>query len=490
MSLTKTTYSMLHGGLVNVMDFGAVGNNSNDDTQAIKDAIASITNGGCIYFPTGQYKITSKITVPGDISIHGESATGSAIQATSCDVFEFSPNSGIGPVTISDIAIFGNSCNDKVAISAPGTADAADKVTGLHIDNVRIQGFRDAINFRTVWTSSITNCVLYQNVFGVVVRGQCVKLDIRNNYIHHSTLGTAITTGTGVYVLSTSDYNPGGVTEKRPEDIQVHENLVFLFPYGARFLAGLFITACDNDFDANTSYGIQVGSVSGTMNLNNNWIGMVGSAGSAGIEMYALGTPAYAQKNIKGNEINSRDAACDNGIVLYSNQHNADISGNTISNTTIDVSLEGCGDIAVKDNLCKSSAATSLNITNTPVSRVITIADNRFDGAIYVHPATNASQIIFGQNSGATSTLIRGKSVIANGATTVTTTYASLPTIPSNFSAATTYIYPELFIQTPKLNVGSIWGTCTDTAVTITCQTTPATDMTIYWEVRGFPAGL
>lgn len=72
MSLTKASYSMINGAPVNVLDFGAVGDGSHDDTQAIEDAIAFCqTTLSSLYFPTGIYKITSTITLagPGNLGI-------------------------------------------------------------------------------------------------------------------------------------------------------------------------------------------------------------------------------------------------------------------------------------------------------------------------------------------------------------------------------------------------------------------------------------
>lgn len=46
----------------NVKEFGALGNNSNDDTSAIQAAInAAGVSGGVVFFPPGTYKITSKL---------------------------------------------------------------------------------------------------------------------------------------------------------------------------------------------------------------------------------------------------------------------------------------------------------------------------------------------------------------------------------------------------------------------------------------------
>lgn len=66
MSLTKTTYSMILGAPVNVLDYGAIGDGVTDDTAAIQAAIDSLgapssASSGTVYFPRGIYKITDSI---------------------------------------------------------------------------------------------------------------------------------------------------------------------------------------------------------------------------------------------------------------------------------------------------------------------------------------------------------------------------------------------------------------------------------------------
>lgn len=82
MSLTKVTYSMIAGAVVNVLDFGAVGDGSTDDTLKLQAAIDSLeTSGGVIYFPTGEYKITKPLVLPelGNVQLVGEGRTVSKI---------------------------------------------------------------------------------------------------------------------------------------------------------------------------------------------------------------------------------------------------------------------------------------------------------------------------------------------------------------------------------------------------------------------------
>jgi hypothetical protein len=74
MSLTKVSYSMVNGAPFNVLDYGAVGNGTTDDTAAIQAAInaAYANGGGQVYFPARTYKITSTLTLKSNIRYQGE----------------------------------------------------------------------------------------------------------------------------------------------------------------------------------------------------------------------------------------------------------------------------------------------------------------------------------------------------------------------------------------------------------------------------------
>lgn len=57
----------------NVRDFNAKGDGTNDDTEAIRSAIAyaASKNGGTVFFPPGDYSVSSTITLPPGIVIQG-----------------------------------------------------------------------------------------------------------------------------------------------------------------------------------------------------------------------------------------------------------------------------------------------------------------------------------------------------------------------------------------------------------------------------------
>jgi len=59
MSLTKVSYSMIAGSPVSVIDYGATGNGTTDDTTAIQLAL---NTGKSVFIPQGTYKITATLT--------------------------------------------------------------------------------------------------------------------------------------------------------------------------------------------------------------------------------------------------------------------------------------------------------------------------------------------------------------------------------------------------------------------------------------------
>lgn len=72
MSLTKVTYSMINGASVNVLDFGATGDGTTDDTAAFQAALAALENGGVLYVPLGRYKITDTLVLTTGVTVQGQ----------------------------------------------------------------------------------------------------------------------------------------------------------------------------------------------------------------------------------------------------------------------------------------------------------------------------------------------------------------------------------------------------------------------------------
>lgn len=62
-ALTARSLANYFADILSVKDFGAIGNNTHDDTAAINAAYAAaISSGNALYFPAGTYKVTSQLT--------------------------------------------------------------------------------------------------------------------------------------------------------------------------------------------------------------------------------------------------------------------------------------------------------------------------------------------------------------------------------------------------------------------------------------------
>lgn len=68
MSLTKVTYSVIEGAVVNVLDYGVVGDGVTVNTVNLQSAIDNLSRGDTLYFPPGIY-LTGKIDLSGKQNI-------------------------------------------------------------------------------------------------------------------------------------------------------------------------------------------------------------------------------------------------------------------------------------------------------------------------------------------------------------------------------------------------------------------------------------
>jgi hypothetical protein len=69
--------------VINVKDYGAVGNGVVDDTVAIQAAVSAAASGSIIYLPLGEYKVTSSLVFDGkQLRVLGDSAVGTRLQGS------------------------------------------------------------------------------------------------------------------------------------------------------------------------------------------------------------------------------------------------------------------------------------------------------------------------------------------------------------------------------------------------------------------------
>lgn len=129
--------------LANVIDFGATGNGSNNDSPAVAAAIASLGgNAGVVYFPVGNYRLTATISLPAGVVLRGESAQNSRL------LFDQSSSGANG------INIGGSASGSFVAVTAGYTKESSS-ITVSDAGNFTIGGYAELVQDNNpVWDTN------------------------------------------------------------------------------------------------------------------------------------------------------------------------------------------------------------------------------------------------------------------------------------------------------------------------------------------------
>lgn len=155
MSLTKASYSMITGAVINVMDYGAVGNGVADDTAAIQAAITAALGTQQVFIPAGTYKVTDTLNLFKGSNIFGVNTTqGHASYASGAvgTKINFAPASSKDLFSVQDLPAPAQSFKGKVSVG------------GLFIDGNTIGG---GTNSRYCFTLPI---VIYGNFYDLEIR--------------------------------------------------------------------------------------------------------------------------------------------------------------------------------------------------------------------------------------------------------------------------------------------------------------------------------
>jgi hypothetical protein len=179
MSLTKATYSMIQGAIVNVLDYGATGDGSTDDTAAIQAAIDASIDGTKVFFPkTASYYKFSSLTISKSIELAGEgwgvktnqafgnaawadadAAVGSLLRstATSGNAIEFTNDALVKHFRMQDIALVGPGTGTSIGVSVANTTIATVQ---NRMVNVLVANFATGVKFINSYESQFTSLLI------------------------------------------------------------------------------------------------------------------------------------------------------------------------------------------------------------------------------------------------------------------------------------------------------------------------------------------
>jgi hypothetical protein len=137
---------------LNVKSFGARGDNTADDTGAIRQAIsAAATSGqGVIHFPPGNYRVTGPLTLTDAITFVGDGVDVSTIRHHGVGNAIAMPGTATAQIvktSIRDMSILGDGVSSDVGLLLTYAS------YGFY-QNVRVAGFRTGISVRDSWCLS------------------------------------------------------------------------------------------------------------------------------------------------------------------------------------------------------------------------------------------------------------------------------------------------------------------------------------------------
>lgn len=186
---------------INIIDYGARGNDSKDDTAAIQAAINAANSGDTVFIPDGIYKISGAIAAKSNIKIQGESQAGTIV--------EFSAEKNVAMIDLSNVSnveLTSFTLDGKMKSLANGIFaknGSGHKIHFITIQNLTYNGFGPhGILFEgnAEWKNAVTHSLLMDNTFSNIgVRSEWgAAIRFANGSSHNHALRNTITsTGRG-----------------------------------------------------------------------------------------------------------------------------------------------------------------------------------------------------------------------------------------------------------------------------------------------------
>ena len=294
---------------ISVMDFGAVGDGVTDDTVAIQAAVNAAVNSE-LYFPAGEYKLTSSIAIPGRITIRGAGVRQTYITCYSCNGFIIP--AGTTFVTMTDFSIgqnvrFTATPNAFVGISINGVT--ANQCYWHTYRNVFVDGFQEAFYAGSIGSSVFDNCTTVYSQKGITFTGECLNNTVTASRFAEQDTGNNVPTA-GSYGIKAGD-NSGSV-----EGLYITNCLIYAVERGVWANGCINVYASNNILDMLKEFGFLMQSSASYPCINNiidgNYIAFNFAGADTGVYL-ANNIPAADDQNRGTNVLNNEILAYSGG---------------------------------------------------------------------------------------------------------------------------------------------------------------------------------
>jgi len=293
----------------NVRNYGAVGNGVADDTAAVNAALSAATVGisdgagfstrGVVYFPRGNYRVTSTIAVAApldttafNLQFRGDGIGVSVItQATATQggfvvsLIGSTPATSVSrTVGFSDLTLRAGALCGRAILIDNGTSTSYHKSPGSKLTRVSIESpstffyWANGVQFNQTWNAVVDGCFIAGNPTtdasltgrGIDLTGLCVNFSLSNTQLNFWDIGFASINNS----VSTSDQNTEGIVFDKMFMVPVKTGVHVKGNPNADF-AGLGL-----DWD-----GRYVTGRVGLVFLSNSHIDARGAAGTASLKL-------------------------------------------------------------------------------------------------------------------------------------------------------------------------------------------------------------
>lgn len=379
MSLTKVSYSMINGSPVNVVDFGALGNGSHDDTAEIQAAITATPAGGVLVFPPGNYITSAALQINNPITIQGSQKNNAVILCLANDGLQINlvNNVNVYDLEIAQAIRYTTTPNPYTGILITG--DNVNRPFNHCYRDVYIDGFLYGIYADFIWSAVFDNVRTGYGLTGLRARYLCTN-DVVTNC---SFSGNG--TGYGIHI----DGLGAGTEGWMISNTLTYNNRTGIYGSGATHV---YITNCILDYNYESGILIAsdgLGNFGGNFSIINNYIGMATSAISGIAPIHIYNNVSNSQNRgcqISNNHILSyAGVVCPYGIYAeFAQGVNNAITGNSINNfSTNDIRVNASGG-TITGNTCLSA------ITNN-IQAIGLVSNNT--GTVYYQRAINYASV-------------------------------------------------------------------------------------------------
>lgn len=353
----------------NVLNYGAVGDGIEDDTAAVNAAVSAalvpVTDGagfstrGVIYFPRGNYRITSAISVAApvdgstfDLQFRGDGMGVSVItqSTTAANGFVVSlvgsaPSASVRrTVDFSDLTLRAGAVCGRAILIDNGTSTSYHKSPGSRLTRVAVESpstslyWGNGVRFNQTWNAVVDGCFIAGNPttdaslagYGVELAGLCINFSLSNSQLNFWDTGFASINNS----VSTSDQNTEGIVLDKvfmvPVKTGVHvkgnPNADFAslgLDWDGRYITGrvAFVSLSNSHIDARGAAGtapLKLENVNAFMVTSNMFIASNGAANIAYLNEAYEGT-------FTGNTL---FGPCSVGVEVVGKSTNSTFTGN------------------------------------------------------------------------------------------------------------------------------------------------------------------